>query len=120
MFGLNIRVVCVVSVRKIGFWGQLTQVPKNDTQQQQRLIFLFLFLFSASCVCVCVWGGGEGGQKHLYPPCPPSRGNAVPYLSKIYGKPSTGGRNSFLKLNHLFKFFEVLSLVFVCICNEND
>ena len=83
-------------------------------------IDIFVFIFILSKLCVCVGGGGEGGQKHLYPPCPPSRGNAVPYLSKIYGKPSTGGRNSFLKLNHLFKFFEVLSLVFACICNEND
>ena len=33
-----------------------------------------------------------------------------------------GGSNSVfnrvLKLNHLFKFFEVLDLVFACICNE--
>ena len=69
-------------------------------------------------VCVCMWGGC---QKHLYPPCLPSRGNTVPYLPKIYGKPCTWWQELSLELS-----FEAqssllfLSLIFACICNEKD
>ena len=35
-------------------------------------------------------GGEEGGQKCSCPHAPPpNRGNTVPYLPKIYGKPCT-------------------------------
>ena len=119
MFGLNIRVVCVVSVRKNWFVGTIDTSPQKWYAATTAIDMLILIFILSK---LCVWG--MGGQKHLYPPCPPSRGNAVPYLSKIYGKPCTGGRNSVLnwvlRLNHLFKFFEVLVLVFACICNEND
>ena len=87
MFGLNIRVVCVVSVRKIGFWGQLTQVPKNDTQQQQRLIFLFLFLFSASCVCVCVCVGGRVVKNICIPHAPQVGVTQSPTCQRSMGNP---------------------------------
>ena len=60
------------------------------------LDFMFVCVCVCVCVCVrmcaCVWWGGvgeDGGQKHLYPPCLPSRGNTVPYLPEIYEKPST-------------------------------
>ena len=49
-----------------------------------------------ACVCLCVFvcvsvygGGGGGGKKDLYHPYLPSRGNIVPFVPKIYGKPCT-------------------------------
>ena len=73
------------------------------------------------CACVCAYVCGGGGQKHLYPPCLPSRGNTVPYLPKIYGIPCTWWQELSLELS-----FEAqssllfLSLIFACICNEKD
>ena len=57
------------------------------------------------CVCVCVCVGGGGGVRlsktfvSPFPLCPPSRGNTVPYLPKIYGNPVPAGRNSVLELS---------------------
>ena len=83
---------------------------------------------SRVCMCVCAHacvrmyvGRGGRGQKHLYPPCLPSRGNTVPYLPKIYGIPCTWWQKLSLELS-----FEAqssllfLSLIFACICNEKD
>ena len=73
------------------------------------------------CVlCVCVVGWSET----FVSPCPPSTGNTVPYLSKIYGKPCTWWQEFSLELSFeaqsSLQIFEVLNLVFACICNEND
>ena len=42
---------------------------------------------------------GGGCQKYLYPPCPPSRGNTVPYLPKICEKPCTWWQELSLELS---------------------
>ena len=105
--------MCVVGVRKNWFVGTIdTQSPKMIQSNNSDWYFHFNFYSQqALCVFVCVCVGGEGGgreveyvQKHLYPPCLPSRGNTVPYLSKIYGKSCTWWQEFSLELS-----FEALS-----------
>ena len=73
-------------------------------------------------VCVCV---GEGVFKNICIPHASLVGvtQSPTYQSSIENL-VPGGTNSVLswvlKLNYLFKFFEGLNLVFVCICNEKD
>ena len=68
----------------------------------------FMCVYACVCVCVCVCvccvSVGVcvclgGGQKLLYPPCPLSRGDTVPYLPKIYGKPCTWWQEFSLELS---------------------
>ena len=62
-----------------------------------------------------------GWSKIFIPPRPPNRGNTVPYLPKIYGKPCTWWLELNLELSFdFFNIFEVLNLVFACTCNEKD
>ena len=64
------------------------------------------------------------GSKMFMPPCLSNRGNTVPYLPKIYGKPCTWWQELNLELDFetqsSLSFFEVLYLVFACICNGKD
>ena len=85
------------------FFSVILQV--KDTDINGYLHYLD-FRYVCVNVCVCVWGWGEGGgredgfgQKHLYPPCLPSRGNTVSYLPKIYGKPCTRWQEFSLELS---------------------
>ena len=101
MFGLNIRVVFVVGVRKNWFVGTIdTHSPKIIHSNNSDWYFFFQQAVSV-CMCVGVWGGGGGGgwREWEYPPCPPSRGNTVPSLSRIYGKPCTWWQEFSLELS---------------------
>ena len=90
--------VCCGCEKKL-VWGTIdTQSPKMIHSNNSDWYFNFHFY---SQQAVCVVGRGRGyGKKHLYPPCPPpSRGNTVPYLSKIYGKPCTWWQEFSLELS---------------------
>ena len=71
--------------------------------------------------CVCVGGGEVKSISVLHDA---QLGVTVPYLQRSKRNLVPGGRNTVLnwvlKLNYLSKFFEVLNLVFACICNEKD
>ena len=115
--------VCCGCEKKL-VWGTIdTQSPKMIHSNNSDWYFNFHFY---SQQAVCVVGRGRGyGKKHLYPPCPPQVGvTQSPTYQRSMGNLVPDGRNSVLnwvlKLNHLFKLFEVLNLVFACICNEND
>ena len=74
-------------------------------------------------MCVCVGALGWWWSKTFVSPMPPQVGLAQsPTYQRSIGNLVPGGKNSVLnwvlKLNHLFKLFEVLNLVFACICNE--
>ena len=85
-------------------------------------------MYVCVCVCVCVCVRARllgGGVKNICIPNAPQVGvTQSPTYQRSIGNLVPGGRNSVLnwvlKLNHLFKFFEVLNLVFACICNEKD
>ena len=81
---------------------------------------------------MAVWGiwilgccSKGAGHKSLCSPHVPQIGEThFPIHQRSIGNPVRGDRNSILnlvlKLNHLFKFFEALNLVFACIHNEKD
>ena len=82
--------MCVIRVRKNWFVGTTDTVPENDMQQQQRFIFYFYTQEASDQQAVCVGRGeGEAWSKAFVFSMTPSRGNTVPYLPKIYGKPCT-------------------------------
>ena len=110
MFGVNVRILCVVRVRKNWFVGTI------DTQSPKSCVCV--------CVCVCVWRDGAGVVRNIcIPHAPPQVGvTQSPTYQRSMGNLLPGDQNLVLnwvlKLNHLFKFLEVLDLVFACICNE--
>ena len=89
--------VCCGCEKKLVCGDNWHTFPQNYTQQQQRLKFFFFQQAVSVCVCVCVVGVGWGEWE--YPPCPPSRGNTVPSLSRIYGKPCTWWQEFSLELS---------------------
>ena len=55
-------------------------------------------LMAVCSIWVSVWGGGEV-VKNVHAPMPPNRGNTVPYLPKLYGKPCTWWQEVNLELS---------------------
>ena len=120
--------VCCGCEKKL-VWGTIdTQSPKMIHSNNSDWYFNFHFYSQQAvcvCVCVCVCVGGGGMAINICIPHSPQVGvtQSLTYQRSM-GNLVPGGRSSVLnwvlKLNHLFKFFEVLNLVFACICNEND
>ena len=113
-----------MGVRKNWFVGTIDrQSPKMIRSNNSDWYFNFNF-YSQQAVCVCLVGGDVKNFCFPRVPCPQSRSNTVPYLSKIYGKPCTWWQEFSLELSFeaqsSLQIFEVLNLVFACICNEND
>ena len=111
------------------FFSVILQV--KDTDINGYLHYLdFRYVCVNVCVCVGGWGeGGEGGRvvlvKNICIPHASQVGvTQSPTYQRSMGNLVPGGKSSVLnwvlKLNHLFKLFEVLNLVFACICNEKD
>ena len=89
---------------------------------------VWIIYISGVCVCVClhvcVYVGGGSSKTFVSPMHPKVGVTQSPTYQKSMENLVPGGKNSVLnwvlKLNHLFKLFEVLNLVFAGICNEKD
>ena len=99
----------------------------KDTDTNDSLNYLY---FRCVCVCVCVclyvcvYVGGGSSKTFVSPMHPKVGVTQSPTYQRSMENLVPGGKNSVLnwvlKLNHLFKFFEVLNLVFAGICNKKD